>query len=318
MGVTTALEALSSCSGCEIAILNLGEALIPLLTERLDIVHGPIFMDHKYYGQCGDKGKQLQIPEAVIGIVSGGLSNEEHIEVLQEMRKKCRVLIALGSCATQGGIPALMNGQDSKESFDAIFQTSSTDPGAGRPNRIVPKLLDRTYALDEKVVIDLQLPGCPPNPAHIAEIIMSVLEDREPVLPTKSVCDTCPTRRQGKGVVNIVKRFVENAEFDPNKPISEMRCLLEQGFMCMGPVTLAGCARRSVPACIEARVPCRGCFGSVRPKGNQLLDMMNALASNGIDYTSVVDRRSIQRFSGAHGNLRPKKKSVVKKEVHNG
>ncbi len=92
-----------------------------------------------------------------------------------------------------------------------------------------------------------------------------------------------------------------------------MRCLLEQGFMCMGPVTLAGCAKRGVPACIEARVPCRGCFGSVRPKGNQLLDMMNALASNGIDCMSVVDRRSIQRFCGAHGNLRPKKKSAMKK-----
>jgi coenzyme F420-reducing hydrogenase gamma subunit len=36
---------------------------------------------------------------------------------------------------------------------------------------------------------------------------------------------------------------VENAEFDPDKPISEMRCLLEQGYMCMGPVTAAGCAQ---------------------------------------------------------------------------
>ena len=63
----------------------------------------------------------------------------------------------------------------------------------------VPALLERTYALDEKVKIDLQLPGCPPNPEHIAEVIMSLLEDREPVLPTKSVCDTCPTRQGRKG-----------------------------------------------------------------------------------------------------------------------
>lgn len=307
MGVTTALEWLSSCSGCEIAILNIGEDLVPIITEHLDIVHAPVIMDHKYYGQCGDEGEHLNIPEAVVGIISGGVSNDEHMEVLEEMRKKCKVLIALGSCATQGGIPALMNGQDSAASFDEIFQTSSTDAGATRPDEVVPKMLDRTYALDEKVKIDLRLPGCPPNPAHIAEAIMALLENRDPVLPTKSVCDTCPTKREGKGAVNTVKRFVENAEFDPDKPISEMRCLLEQGYMCMGPVTAAGCAKRGAPACIEARVPCRGCFGSVRPHGNQLLDMMNALASNGIDFTSVVDRRSIQRFSGAHGNLRPKK-----------
>lgn len=310
MGVKTALEWLSSCSGCEIAILNIGEALVPILTEHLDIVHAPVIMDHKYYGQCGDGGEHLEIPEAVVGIVTGGVSNEEHMEVLQEMRKKCKVLIALGSCATQGGIPALMNGQDSARAFDEVYQTSSTDPGATRPNELVPKLLDRTYALDEKVHIDLQLPGCPPNPEHIAEVIMSLLEDREPVLPTKSVCDTCPVRREGKGEVSTVRRFTENADFDPAKPISEMRCLLEQGFMCLGPVTAAGCAKRGAPSCIEARVPCRGCFGSVRPQGNQMLDMMNALASNGIDFTSVVDRPSIQRFSGAHGNLRPRKQAA--------
>jgi len=313
MRMTAAFECLSSCSGCEIAVLNIGEALIPILTECLDIVHAPILMDHKYYGQCGAKGKRLHIPEAAIGIVSGGVSNEEHLEVLEEMRRKSRVLVALGSCATQGGIPALMNGQHSKESFDDVYRTSSTDPGATRPDRIVPKLLDRTYALDEKITIDLQLPGCPPNPAGILEVIMSQLENREPVLPTKSVCDTCPTRREGRSEGSTVKRFIENVEFDPEKPVGDMRCLLEQGFMCMGAVTAAGCSRGGVPACIEARVPCRGCFGSVRSKGNQLLDMMNALASNGIDVTSIVDRRSIQRFCGAHGNLRPKKKTVVKK-----
>ncbi len=312
MGVTTALEWLSSCSGCEIAILNIGEALVPLLTEHLDIVHAPVIMDHKYYGQCGDEGPHLQIPEAVVGIVTGGVANEEHLEVIEEMRKKCKVLIALGSCATSGGIPALMNGQNGPESFAAVYRTPSTDPGATVPDQVVPKLLDRVYAVDEKVKVDLMLPGCPPNPAHIAEVVISLLENREPVLPTKSVCDTCPTRREGKGGVTKVKRFTENAEFDPHKPVSEMRCLLEQGFVCMGPVTAAGCAKYGAPSCIEARVPCRGCFGPVRPDGNQMLDMMNALASNGIDTKSVVDRRSLLRFSGAHGNLRPKKKAAVK------
>jgi F420-non-reducing hydrogenase small subunit len=309
------MEWLSSCSVCEIAILNIGEDLVPLLTEGLDIVHAPVIMDHKYYGQCGDESTHLEIPEAVVGIVTGGVSNEEHMEVLEEMRKKCKVLVALGSCATQGGIPALMNGQDGAQSFDDIYRTESTDAGASRPDQVVPALLDRTYALDEKVEVDLYLPGCPPNPQHIAEVVTALLEDRAPDLPTKSVCDTCPARREGKGEVSSVKRFVENAEFDPEKPISEMRCLLEQGFVCMGPVTAAGCAKRGAPSCIEARVPCRGCFGSVRPQGNQMLDMMNALASNGIDFKTVVDRRSMLRFSGAHGNLRPRRKGPAKEGI---
>ncbi len=312
MGVKTALEWLGSCSGCEIAILNIGEDLVPIITEALDIVHAPVLMDHKYFGQTGE-GVELTIPEATVGIVTGGVGNHEHIEVLEEMRRKCDVLIALGSCATHGGIPALMNGQNQKESWSDIF-SSADDGGENVPNIEVPEPLDRIYACDEKVKIDLKVPGCPPNPAHIAEVIIALLENREPMLPTRSVCDTCPTRREGKGAVNKVKRFITNAEFTPGEPISEMRCLLEQGFMCMGPVTAAGCAKYGAPSCISARVPCRGCFGPVRGDGNQMIDMMNALASNGIDFNSVVDRRGLLRFSGAHGRLRPVKKPAVVEE----
>ena len=314
MGVTTALEWLGSCSGCEIAILNIGEALVPIITEALDIVHAPVLMDHKYFGQTGE-GVTLEIPKAVVGIVTGGVSNHEHLEVLEEMRKKCDVLIALGSCATHGGIPALMNGQDRQQSWEEIYQTITTDPGAKIPTVEVPAPLDRVYACDEKVKIDMQLPGCPPNPAHIAEVIFSLLENRAPVLPTKSVCDTCPTKREGKGEVSEIKRFITNAKYNGDEPLSEMRCLLEQGFLCMGPVTAAGCSRGTAPSCLVARVPCRGCFGPVRKDGNQLLDMMNALASNGIDFKSVTDRRSLLRFSGAHGLLKPLKKRQDKEEA---
>ncbi len=307
MAVRTVLEWLGSCSGCEIAILNIGEELVTLLTKHLDIVHAPVLMDHKYYGQCGDN-KELSIPHAGVGIVTGGVANEEHLEVLLEMRRKCDVLIALGTCATHGGIPALMNGRDQQKSWEEIFQTVTTDPGCAVPDIEVPAPLDRVYACDEKVKIDLALPGCAPNPALIAEVIASLVEKRDPRLPGKSVCDSCPTRRDGKGEVTEVKRFLVNADYKAEQPIEAMRCLLEQGFMCMGPVTAAGCANGEAPSCINARVPCRGCFGPVRKDGNQMLDMMNALVSNGIDYKSVIDRRSILRFSGAHGRLRPIKK----------
>ena len=88
-----------------------------------------------------------------------------------------------------------------------------------------------------------------------------------------------------------------------------MRCLLEQGFLCMGPVTAAGCSQDGEPACIKARVPCRGCFGPVRHRDNQMLGMMNGLVSQGIDFKTIVDRKSMLRFSGAHGRLRPLNKN---------
>ncbi len=308
MAIRTAMEWLDSCSGCEIAFLNIGEDLISLLTEKLDLLHAPLLMDNKYHGQNGER-EELSLPECDLGIVSGGVANEEHLDVLFEMRKKCRILVAMGTCASHGGIPALMNGQDRQQSWEGIFSTVSTDSESKVPKIEVPAPLKRVYACDEKVEIDYILPGCAPNPKLLLEFLLAIIEDRKPVLPGKSVCDTCRTIRTGKGDVSAVKRSLTNCTYDIEEPISKMRCLLEQGYLCMGPVTAAGCSMENEPRCIHARVACRGCFGPVRRKGHQLLDMMNAFASNGIEYKHLLDRRSILRFSGAHGRLRPLKKS---------
>ncbi len=308
MPVKIANEWLNSCSGCEIAILNLGETLLDLLPQ-LDFVHIPVLMDHKHYGQLGDK-KEIDIPKATVGLVSGSIRNEEHLEVAHEMRKKCDILIALGTCATHGGIPALINSFTNKELFDQYYHTESTDPGAKVPDNGLSPLLDRCYALDEQIKVDIYLPGCPPHPDQIATAILALLSGETPELPFRSVCDTCPTKREGKGKVTQIKRFTSSPEFDPEKPIDQMRCLLEQGYLCAGPVTRAGCAGNDgkAPRCLSARVPCRGCYGPVRQEGNQLLDMLNALASNGIDISTIPDRDSLLRFSGAHNRLLPNKK----------
>jgi F420-non-reducing hydrogenase small subunit len=307
MSVKVAEEWLNSCSGCEISLLNIGEALLDLLPE-LDFVHMPVLMDHKYYGQSGEKTR-LDIPEAVVGIVSGGIRNEEHLEVAEEMRKKCNVIIALGTCATHGGIPSLINQFHNEDLFERYYRTTETTEPGDTPGLEIPPMLDRCYALDEKIKVDVYLPGCPPHPDYITEAISALLQGRQPDLPMKSVCDTCPTRREGKGSVNTISRFTENAHFNPDEPPSSMRCLLEQGLMCMGPVTRAGCAgaHGDSPRCISARVPCRGCFGPVKQDGNQLIDMLNALASNGIDFSRMVDRFSLLRFSGAHRRLIPRR-----------
>lgn len=306
MPVRVAEEWLGSCSGCEISILNLGETLLAVLPQ-LEFVHIPVLMDHKYYGQTGAGDvHHPEIPEAVVGIISGNIRNAEHLEIAQKMRASCQVLIALGTCATHGGIPALINQFSDDDLMNRYYRTSETTDSSDTPDDPnLPAMLARTYALDEKVKVDIHLPGCPPHPDHIAEVIVALLEGRAPNLPDKSVCDTCPTRREGKGAVKKVRRFLQNAQYEADKPLGQMRCLLEQGLLCMGPVTRAGCAgaHGDAPRCISARVPCRGCFGPVKPGGNQMLDMLNALASNGVDIKSVPDRLSLLRFSGAHGRL---------------
>mgnify|MGYP001552335975 CR=1 FL=1 len=303
MPVKVAADWLNSCSGCEVAILNLGETLLALLPE-LDFVHIPVLMDHKHFGQLGEK-TEIDIPEATVGILTGGIRNDEHLEVAHEMRKKCQVLIAMGTCATHGGIPAMINSYSDQELFDRYYSTESTDSGASVPTTGISELLDRTYALDEQIKVDILLPGCPPHPDHIATAILALLKSEKLELPLRSDCDTCPTIREGKGEVTQLKRHLTRPEFDPDQGEDQMRCLLEQGYACMGPVTLAGCSGNSghAPRCISARVPCRGCYGPVKPDGNQKLDFLNALASNNIDIGSLPERDSLLRFSGAHNRL---------------
>ncbi len=305
MSVTIASEWLNSCSGCEISIVDMGARLLDTLA-LVDFVHIPVLIDHKYFGQLGDR-EHIDIPEATVGIISGGIRNEEHLEVAMEMRKKCRIIIALGTCATHGGIPALSNSYTNEEIFDTYYATPTTDPPAGIPTEGIPPLLDSCYALDEKIKVDICLPGCPPHSDQIFTALTGLLKGEPAILPCKSVCDTCPTIRKGKGQLNAVKRFLQAPDYDRvDAPLEEMRCLLEQGFLCMGPVTRAGCGGDNIlPRCISARVPCRGCYGPVRHEGNQLLDMLNALASNGIQISTLPETNSFLRFSGAHGRLRP-------------
>src|SRR3990172_7323558 len=119
MAVRVAEEWLNICGGCEVTILDIGEPLLDLLPS-LQFVHMPVLMDHKYFGQTGEKA-ELEIPEADVGIVSGGIRNEKEKHVAEEMRKKCKTLVALGSCACYGGIPALANQYPLTELFDKVF-----------------------------------------------------------------------------------------------------------------------------------------------------------------------------------------------------
>ncbi len=303
MRLTVAAEWLNSCAGCEMSLLNMGEDFIACL-RILSFVHMPMLIDHKYFEPMGEK-IGFEFPEADLGIISGGIRNEEHLAIAEEMRRKCRVIVAMGTCATHGGIPALINMFSNDELFRRYYRTTVATDAADTPAVVVPPLLDRTYALDEKIRVDVHLPGCPPHPDHISAVLTALMNGEQPRLPTKSVCDTCPARREGKGAVQKMRRYTRNPRHQADKPLTEMKCLLENGLLCMGPVTRAGCAgeKGEAPQCIRARVPCRGCYGPVQKNGNQLLDMLNALASNGIDIRSLPDRQAFLRFSGAHGRL---------------
>jgi F420-non-reducing hydrogenase small subunit len=307
MAVRVVEDWLNACSGCEISILNIGDPLLDIL-PLLEFHHMTALVDHKFFGQLGDK-TAMEIPEADVAIVSGGVRNAEMKHELEEIRKKAKILIALGSCATYGGVPAQANMWKNEEVFDKVFRNcASTEPHADPKDPNVPPWTPTCMAVDEVVKVDINLPGCPPHPDWIVEALTAVLEGKTSwTLPERSVCDTCPVIREQKSGGGPVKRWITNMEFNPEEGLEKMRCINEQGFLCMGPVTLAGCAGKTgVPRCIQARTPCRGCFGPIRKGANPMVDMMGALTSVGLDPKSLLDRRAMMnRYIGGHNMLRP-------------
>jgi len=308
MAVKVSSEWLNACSGCEISILNLGDVILDLIPEKIELVHIPALVDNKYFGPLGD-GTKLTLPKATVGLLSGGIRNEEHVEVTQEMREKVDILIALGTCATGGGIPAQANIFSNDDIFAKIYGDCPTHEPAGPPTEVIPKYTENVKAIDEVVKVDISLPGCPPHPDWIKAALLALLEGKtEFALEERSVCDTCPVIREEKSAGGAaIKRPLENYEYNPDEPLDKMRCIMEMGYLCVGAVTLAGCAGQTgVPRCIQARQACRGCFGPIRKGAKPLVDMMSALASIGQDVKTVIDRRVLlNRFCGAHGNLRP-------------
>lgn len=303
MAARLAEEWFAMCGGCEVTILDIGEPLLDVL-KHLQIVHMPVLMDHKLFGQTGEK-PEVEIPEAEVGLISGGIRSEEHKRLAQEMRRKCKTLIALGSCACYGGVPALANLYATQDILNNSYRESVTTDTNGIPCQDIPPLTDRVYAVGEVVPVDLMLPGCPTTPEMVAGALLALLEGRPFTLATKSVCDECPLIREKKAV-SALKRRLEAPAFTPGRPLNEMRCLMEQGFLCLGPATRAGCGgSQGTPRCIRAYMTCEGCFGPLSEKANPMVEMMGALATIGLDPKQIPDRAAtFNRFAGA-GRLRP-------------
>ncbi len=304
MAVRIAFEWFTICGGCEVSILDVGEPLIDILS-KLEIVHMPVLMDHKVYGQTGEK-KTMEIPEADVGIITGSIRTEEHNLLAEEMRRRCKTLIAMGSCACYGGIPALANLSLVDDLVEKVYRGSVTTDADGIPHEEIPPLRDRVYAVSEVVKVDMELPGCPTTPEIFVDAVTSLLEGRHLSLPGKSVCDDCPLIREKK-MITALKRPLERIEFIPGEPLSSVRCMMEQGFLCLGSATRPGCGGHDkVPRCIRAYMPCRGCFGPLSGNANPMVDMVGALASVGLDARQIPDRAgTFNRFAGAQGRLRP-------------
>ena len=119
-----------------------------------------------------------------IGLIEGGVCNAENAEVLREFRDRCKILVAVGACAINGGIPAMRNHIDMESCLVEAYidGIGITDPQIPNDPEL-PLLLDKVYPIHEVVKIDYSLPGCPPSADVFWQFLSDFIEGREPQIP---------------------------------------------------------------------------------------------------------------------------------------
>ena len=198
----------ASCDGCQLSLLDAEDELL-LVAGAVEIANFP------------EASRRVLKGPYDIGLVEGSITTPHDVERVREIRKQCRVLIAIGACATAGGIQALRNWKDVKEFTRTVYAS---------PEYI--STLDRSMPVGSYVHVDFELRGCPINKGQLLEVINAYLNKRKPTIPTSSVCMECKLR----GTVCV---------------------MVAHGTPCLGPATQAGCGA----ICPTFDRGCYGCFG---------------------------------------------------------
>jgi F420-non-reducing hydrogenase small subunit len=267
----------ASCGGCEIAVLDIDEAILDVAAAA-DILFWPVAMDFKY--------KDVEAMEdgyIDVCFFNGAIRNSEQKELAHLLRKKSKVLVAFGSCAVTGGIPGLANLSDKRGVFETVYRDNASieNPDGTFPEPsskvdegelTIPEFYDTVDTLDQTVEVDYYLPGCPPPTNLILTAVTAIIKGELPpkgsiIAPNKSVCEECRFEKSEKRITEI-KRVYEVEKL-------EDKCLLEQGIICLGPATRGGCEA----PCLDAYMPCTGCGGPTPNSMDQGGKMISALAS---------------------------------------
>ncbi len=163
---TVAVHKFSSCDGCQLAFLNMGEGLIELV-QQVEMVH---------FAEAG-----ISDPEVVVDIafVEGSISTEEDEMRVQQVRRDSGLLITIGACATSGGIQALRNlqGEDWCASLYATPETIAS--------------LATSTPISDHVKVDLQLWGCPIRSEQLLPVLRDLLRGVMPGKMDEPLCQQC-------------------------------------------------------------------------------------------------------------------------------
>ncbi|MDP8237284.1 MAG: hypothetical protein P9M08_12955 [Candidatus Erginobacter occultus] len=193
------------CEGCQLQLANKEDTLVDFLA-LLDVVNFREISSHR--GEDYD-----------IALIEGSITRADEVERLKKIRKRAKILVAVGSCACFGGVNQIKNKFPIE---DVVREVYGDDPVETLPVRKVSDI----------VKVDLEIPGCPVSKEEVERIVVNLVTGAEIKFPKYPVCVEC-------------RRNLNT-------------CVFDLGQICLGPITRAGCGAvctTGKTGCIGCRGP---------------------------------------------------------------
>lgn len=203
---TVAIFDFACCEGCQLQIVNLEEEILDLIS---------IVQPVEWREAMSEQSEVYDV-----AIVEGSITRPEDEERIRRIRDRAKVLVALGACATTGGVNRLKNNFAMEDVRRCVYGSDAEMPHLDTAP---------TRAVHEVVTVDCKIHGCPVNPNEMVRILRALVLGKTPVVADYPVCVECKAR--------------ENV------------CRWEFGEVCLGPITRAGCEA----TCPSAGSWCFGC-----------------------------------------------------------
>ena len=166
--IRLATTSLAGCFGCHMSFLDIDEHIFEL-AELAEFDRSPL-TDIKHCGPCD------------IALIEGGVCNVDNVHVLRELRANAKILVAVGACAINGGLPAMRNHLDIGDILRKVYADPEREGSAVPNDPELPLPLDKVYPINEVVRVDYFLPGCPPSGEAIWKYLTDLILGRMPRL----------------------------------------------------------------------------------------------------------------------------------------